>query len=302
MSGNSTLGFERDQNGDELTSTDSDRLERLCKSSGDGILVAPAETGIERIEARFQGNGFSPHRHDTYAIGLTMAGVQTFSYRGEKRASMPGQVIVIHPDEEHDGGAGTREGLRYRMLYVAPERIAETLSAAGYAELPYVPAPVVSDLRFRRDLADALSDIDQQLGNLKRECLIADLANCLTRHSDRGERSSRMLDWPSLKSCAEFLRENCSDMIRIEALEGLTDMDRFTLSRQFRKVHGTSPHRFLVMRRLDRAKAKLVEGAALAEVAIDSGFADQSHMTRHFKKAYGMTPGQWRQLAGQPAG
>jgi len=271
----------------------------LCRPATDGIRVSPPEEGIERIEARFQGNGFAPHRHDTYAIGLTMTGVQTFSYRGELRASLPGQVIVIHPDELHDGGAGTEEGLRYRMLYVAPEQIAEMMTAAGRPGLPFVPAPVLSDIRFRRALADALSDIDAELGDLKRDCLVADLADCLSRHSDRGGSSQVTLSWPDLKRCAEFLKENCADQVRMERLEDLAQLDRFTLSRQFRSVFGTSPHRYLVMRRLDRAKVELGGGATLADAAAASGFADQSHMTRHFKKAYGMTPGQWRWLAVQ---
>eukprot|EP00903_Cladosiphon_okamuranus_P001358 g1356.t1 len=226
-----------------------------------------------------------------------MEGIQTFSYRGEKRASLPGQVIVIHPDEVHDGGAGTQEGLRYRMLYVAPERISEVLEAVRRPGLPFVPAPVVTDQRFRRDLAEALSDIDQELGDLKRACLVSDLADCLSRHSDSAASSSTELHLPGLRQCAAYLRENCAEAIGMEELEGLADLDRFTLARQFRKAFGTSPHRYQVMRRLDRAKWNLGAGASLADAAISSGFADQSHMTRHFKRTFGMTPGQWRRLS-----
>ena len=81
------------------------------------------------------------------------------------------------------------------------------------------------------------------------------------------------------------------------ALERLTGLSRFALARHFRDLLGTSPYRYLVMRRLERAKGLIAGGTSLAQSAIASGFADQSHMTRHFKQAYGVSPGQWRVLA-----
>ena len=87
--------------------------------------AAPSTPGLERIEARFCGHGFDPHRHDSYAIGFTLEGVQAFRYRGTVERSTPGQVFVLHPDELHDGYAGTGAGFRYRILYVEPRRIHE---------------------------------------------------------------------------------------------------------------------------------------------------------------------------------
>jgi len=260
------------------------------------IRTSPSERGIDRIEAQFRGNGFEPHRHDTYAIGLTLSGVQRFRYRGEERASLPGQIIVIHPDELHDGGAGTKRGLRYRMIYIPPELIAEALPPAGQPALPFVASPVISDRGFQRDLTDALQDIDREMGEFKRDSLLADLAACLRRYADDRKTPSTAFDLPALRQCAEYLKESCGETIRMEHLEKIAHMDRFTLSRQFRTAFGTSPHRYLVMRRLDRVKSILARGGALAEAAAESGFADQSHMTRHFKRAYGMTPGHWRHL------
>ena len=63
----------------------------------------------------FAGHGFDSHRHDTYAIGYTIQGVQSFRYRGVSQASVRGQVYVLHPDETHDGRAGTSDGFRYRF-------------------------------------------------------------------------------------------------------------------------------------------------------------------------------------------
>jgi AraC-like DNA-binding protein len=79
-------------------------------------------------------------------------------------------------------------------------------------------------------------------------------------------------------------------------LEQIAGLDRFTLARHFRALYATSPHRFQVMRRLDRARQMMRAGEPLAEVAAYVGFADQSHFNRHFKKAYGVTPGRWMAL------
>ncbi len=268
----------------------------MCDAPGDGITSAPSESGIERIEARFHGNGFSPHRHDTYAIGLTIDGVQTFTYRGEGQASLPGQVIVIHPDELHDGGAGDEQGLRYRMIYVPPEKISDALTADRDNGLPFVSSPVLSDIEFRKELVESLTDIECEIGDFKLDCLIADLAACLKRHADTSQSKPAVLDLRALKECSDLMKECCDQNVRMADLEAVAQIDRYTLARQFRHAFGTSPHRYLVMRRLDRVKSKLQKGEKLAEAAVGSGFSDQSHMSRHFKRAFGMSPGQWRRL------
>ncbi len=138
----------------------------MCtERSADGITTAPAFPGIERIEAQFAGNAFEPHRHDTYALGVTIKGVQAFSYRGERRFSLPGQVIVLHPDEEHDGGAGTNDGLQYRMLYLEPSLVVDCLEAQGIG-LPFVDEPVIGDRLLAGTLLAALGELDRELDEL----------------------------------------------------------------------------------------------------------------------------------------
>ncbi len=96
----------------------------------DWVRRAPQHGAVERIEAYFAGHGYDPHRHDTYAIGQTLAGVQSFRYRRSQRHSLPGGCLVLHPDELHDGEAGSQEGFRYRMLYVEPALIQRRLDIA----------------------------------------------------------------------------------------------------------------------------------------------------------------------------
>ncbi|MGQ3212949.1 MAG: AraC family transcriptional regulator [Shinella sp.] len=271
-------------------------LERSCAEK-DRIVIAPELAGIERIEARFRGKGFEPHRHDTYALGVTMAGIQTFRYRGEARFSLPGNVIVLHPDEMHDGGAGTDDGLTYRMMYIPPERFLPLTAERGRT-LPFVAAPVVADPRLARLLLEAIGSMDAAIEPLKLDEIVEEIAAALLDHAGISQaRTGRLARAEVLRAC-DFLRENLSQQVSSTELEAVTGLDRFTLARQFRQLLGTSPHRYLVMRRLERAKGLIAAGESLAEAAFASGFADQAHLNRHFKKALGMTPGRFAALAG----
>jgi AraC-like DNA-binding protein len=270
-------------------------LERSCARAGDGIVAAPDFPGIERIEARFAGAAFEPHRHDTYAIGLTLAGVQTFRYRGEQRFSLPGNVIVLHPDEEHDGGAGTEAGLCYRMLYLEPSLLQRVLDLDG-ASLPFVDQPVMADAALAEALGTALASLDEALDELLVDDLLAEIAAGLVRHARQSAKPLGPLARGQAMLARDFLAANLDRAVRSEELERAAGVDRFALARHFRALFGTSPHRFLLMRRLQQARTMIAAGEPLAEVAGATGFADQSHLTRHFKKAFGVTPGRWASL------
>ena len=62
------------------------------QQSADWVRLAQSPSRTERIEAVFGGHGYEPHRHDTYAIGQTIAGVQSFHYRGGLQHSLPGDA------------------------------------------------------------------------------------------------------------------------------------------------------------------------------------------------------------------
>ncbi|PSJ55910.1 AraC family transcriptional regulator [Pseudaminobacter soli (ex Li et al. 2025)] len=279
-----------------LDTAAAERLGRLCADDRENRIVpAPALTGMERIEARFHGEAYALHRHDTYAIGVTLNGVQAFRYRGRMRYSRPGQVIVIHPDELHDGGAGTEEGLRYRMLYLEPSLLLDCLGAGG-SSLPFVRNPVLTDEALCATLLSALGPLDQTLDELFLDDFVTQLARSLAGHAGQPPKP---LGRPALRAAhlaRDYLEVNAERLVRSGELEAVTGLDRYALSRHFHAVFSTSPHRFLVMRRLQRARRLIETGEPLAEIAVATGFTDQSHLNRQFKKAYGMTPGRWAAL------
>jgi AraC-like DNA-binding protein len=268
------------------------RLERSCKDTGVArIRAGTVSQGIEWAEAFFRDRAFTPHRHDLYAIGTTMAGVQTFAYRGEGRRCLPGEIHVLHPDETHDGAPGTETGFGYRILYIDPALIG---AALGGAPLPFVADPVVrgSDAPARR-LKAAIAGVDAPLEEAAVNDLVVTLADALRAMA--GETAARRpaIDEQAVSRVRDALLAEEDTANPLAALEALAGLDRWALARQFRAAHGTSPHRFRMMRRLERARRLMTAGVGLAEASAASGFADQSHMSRQFKGAYGLTPGRW---------
>lgn len=254
-------------------------------------------SGMERIEAFFSGRGYDPHRHDSYAIGQTISGVQTYDYRGQTKSSRPGQVVVLHPDELHDGRAGTREGFLYRMLYVQPHDIMRALSGRARS-LPFVAGGLTEDPRLVEPIRFALWDIMRDPEPIEYDQMVQGIAEGLLALAPSAQGRSRSTVAEGAVGRAKNLLDDCFlHRVTSEDLEQETGVDRFALSRYFRAQLGTSPYRYIIMRRLHHAR-QLLRGSpmTLSEAALASGFADQSHFTRHFKLAYGIAPGRWRRL------
>ncbi len=250
-----------------------------------------ATPGLDWAEAAFVDLHFSPHRHDTYAVGFTTHGVQAFTYRGAARASCPGDVFVLHPDELHDGRPGGEGGFGYKIVYVAPELIGEAL---GGAALPFVADPVARDRALRAVVPALFPHPDDPREELRENDAVTALATALVRAAGQASRSTPRR--PAMTRLHDHLVESCRERLSMTVLEQEYGLDRFTLARQFRKAYGVSPSRFVTLRRLDLAKRSIAAGASLAQAAAKAGFADQAHMTRQFRAAFGTTPGKWRAL------
>jgi AraC-like DNA-binding protein len=261
----------------------------------DQIRFDRTEGSLQRLAARFGGHAYDLHRHETYAVGLTLWGAQSFHYRGGLSTSSAGQVMVIHPDEAHDGHAGVDEGFAYRMLYIDPGAVS---AALGSPANPFVPEVVADDPALASLLDEAFADFPRPLEPIAADAIVSRVAELLAARCDSAVPSRKP---PTARRAAErardFLIAEAPRTVASEELEKVSGLDRFALARHFRTVYGTSPHRFQVGRRLARAQALIVGGTPLSEVAAATGFADQSHLTRHFSARFGLTPGRWAALA-----
>lgn len=281
-----------------LRGSDRAGLERSCGASpADWLRGRELSDGVQLLQAWFAGHGFDTHRHDTYAIGLTDVGVQAFDYRGVAEISTPGMVVVLHPDETHDGRAGSPEGFGYRIVYVAPARIHEAARAirGRPCALPFVREPVT-----RNEMLVSTIEAAFRLGPepLATDDLVLRLAEVLldADPSCGGGARPINLDRSAIARARQFLDGETTRVVGSAELEQVTGLTRYDLARQFRAAFGTSPYRYSVMRRLDCARAQIRRNRSLADVALAAGFADQAHFSRMFKDAFGVTPARYRAL------
>ncbi|MDR6917359.1 AraC-like DNA-binding protein [Pseudomonas sp. 3296] len=262
-------------------------------------LAQDADTGIETLRAHFEGHAYDPHWHDSYLVGVTEQGVQQFNCRRTRHQSTPGKVFLLEPGDIHDGVAPTQEGFTYRMLYLDPQWLARELSAV------FENAPDNSQLSFANTLASdarlahATSLAFQTLhgGELKivRQAALDGLLGRLTSHLHWRARYAEDPRLPLVAQKArEYLHANAQYDIGLDQVAAATGVDRFRLTRAFKAAYGLAPHAYLVQLRLATARRLLARGEQPATVAMEMGFADQSHLGRWFVRAYGLTPAMYR--------
>jgi AraC-like DNA-binding protein len=269
--------------------------------SREWVRYCSGREGVELLEAAFEQHVYERHIHDTYAVGITRRGVQRFWCRGATHDSLPANVIVIPPGEAHDGEAGAEGGYAYRMFYVSIGRMTELASDAfdrPASSLQLRHSCLLRDPALAHELNAAWKAMSAQPTSLTTDELFSRVfASLDVRHGQTVARR-RSLDERGLQRVREYLREHVQEHVRLDDLATMASMSRFQLTRQFEKAYGLPLHAYHVHLRLSEAKRRLLVGIPIATVATDLGFADQSHLNRRFKGAFGMTPGEWRDSNG----
>jgi AraC-like DNA-binding protein len=254
--------------------------------------------GIELLRADASTHRYARHSHEGYALGIVEAGAHSFAARGREWTAVPGRVVIVNPDDAHTGGPATRDGgYSYRMIYVDEAVICAALDEAGGERTgtPFFPHAVVSDAVLAHRLSRLHRALEQPEARLEREALlITTLVDLVRRHGGTAPfagpraRSSR-----AVALARDYLAANFAEDLSLAELATLAGVDRFHLLRSFRRCLGLPPHLYQTQLRLRHAKRLLLAGEPPAMAAAAAGFADQSHLIRKFKAAYGITPGQY---------
>ena len=240
---------------------------------------------LEAWTSSWTSHAQTRHTHNQVQLSLTREGSGSFWIGESRTESPPGHLVIIPPGQVHSLSPAACEAWRFDTVYL-PE--------ASFAEVaPGTRADPALAKTFLR-VHDAIA---RDTSRLTLEVEILDLVELLVRgiheHSliaprlpERGHASlERVRDY--LESCPD----DGVDLAQLAAIAGLSP---YHFSRSFRRAFGMPPHAYLLQARVSRARALLRQGEPVCEVAARLGFADQAHLTRHFRRLTGVTPGRYR--------
>jgi AraC-like DNA-binding protein len=236
--------------------------------------------------------------HDFFAVSLNDGGRGTFDCRGEGHDAAPGTCNLIAPGELHTGRATAGEGWIYRNLHIElplMARLLESIEWRGSVEGIRFRSSLVMDRVLATRLVRAFSGVSEQGALLENESLLLSVvARLVTDHLVPGY-TLRRVGWEhaAVTRAKEWLQEHCEQNVAIGKLADLAGLSPYYLVRAFHKQVGVPPHRYQTIVRVNRARKLVAEGAALSDVAYLTGFCDQSHLNRRFKKMLGVTPGRY---------
>jgi AraC-like DNA-binding protein len=261
--------------------------------------LLPFLDGTTVLRADYKRQAFSLHSHPTYVIASITSGALRFRCEDDIFVAPTGAVCLINPHEVQTGEAATAGGWSYWSAYVP----ASVFEAIGEALLPGRRRPifrthVLDDGGVKRAVDGFFRCAQQVRSSLGRtEALLSCLSDLTECCCDNKPSSSERLETQLVRSAKDYMAGKFAEDLQLEDVAVAFGVTGFHLTRSFKRSTGLAMHAWLVQHRVERARAMLIRGTALAEAAASCGFSDQPHMTRWFRRMLGMTPREVQRMS-----
>ena len=257
----------------------------------------PQYGDMELLRATYIQHRFDLHYHEEYVVGVIERGQYEFYFEGDTQRIYTGEVVLINPSEIHSGYAIDVDGWSYRTFYPSVtmmRQIAQEMTGDTW-QLPIFQQPVIRDRQVSQAILQAHYAMEAQAPRLVTDELLRNaLSLLIARHAGNKPTMLPIYDAREpIRQVCDYMHSHFADDIALEDLATVAGYSPFYLSRMFRRTTGLPPHKYLNQIRVHRARDLLHAGLTIADVAVDVGFADQSHLTRWFKRVMGVTPGHY---------
>lgn len=243
---------------------------------------------VEVFHAHFTEYAYPMHVHEAWTLLIVDDGAVRYDLDRHEHGTPHDTVSLLPPHVPHNGSPATAHGFRKRVLYLDGTHLGEDLIGAA------VDGPDLRDPVLRLRVGQLHTALGRPGDELEAESRLTLVAERLRAHLGPAAPAPRHS--PALaRSLRELLDEHLVQGIGLDEAARLVHAHPAHLVRAFSGAYGIAPHQYLMSRRVDRARRLLLDGRAPGEVASATGFYDQSHLNRHFKKLVGVTPGRYAQ-------
>jgi AraC-like DNA-binding protein len=249
----------------------------------------PGVAGVrEVLHARFTDHAYPQHTHDAWTLFIVDDGAIRYDLDRHARGAEPSMVSVLPPFVAHDGRPARDGGYRKRVIYLEPEVLGEDLIG------PAVDAPASADPSLRRHVARLHRALAEPDDRLEAETRLAFLAERIrARYVVPDAAAEPQVGGDLAEALRAWLDERLFESVSMADAAVALEAGPTQLARAFAATFGIAPHTYVLGRRLDAARDRILDGRPLADVAAEVGFFDQAHLTRRFKRFLGVTPGRF---------
>jgi AraC-like DNA-binding protein len=238
---------------------------------------------VEVLHAHFTDHAYPMHAHDSWTLLIVDDGAVRYDLDRHERGAFGDLVTLLPPRVPHNGCSTSPRGFRKRVFYLAPEQLPTGLVGAT------VDNSAFADPRLRRLISELHHTIRRPGEDLAAETHLAEITEQLQARLGRPTLPAG-LDRTPARRLRDLLEEHVVAGLSLRDAARELHFHPAYLVRSFTAEFGMPPHQYLISRRVDLARRLILGGDPLSSVATDSGFYDQPHLIRHFKRILGVSP------------
>ena len=242
-----------------------------------GYKPVPHLDDVRLLHVEDATHHYPRHVHEEFCIAMIHRGSETHICRDERHVAFPGDLLCVNPEDAHESISA---GVEYKSIHIKPALFGSMLFTQS----------IVSDPGLFQRFVELYSLLESDVPSVEKEFELADAVGCLLRrHNSPIEPSESS----SVQRVRDFLRSNYAINTSLSDLASIANVSPFHLVRIFNDQIGVPPHEFQTQVRITNAQRLLRDGHSISDAAVETGFFDQSHFSRNFKRITGLTPGKY---------
>lgn len=246
----------------------------------------------------FNNYGFDKHIHEEFAIGVIEKGYMDGFVDGRIRSINEASIMTINPDTAHSNWSRNNNSYTQAALYLNKSFI-ETLAKTNFETKDiYFKAGLLEDSSLAKEFLNLISSYEKnELTSIDYECKLIEILNKILLCNTKVQTQKILTKHDiAIYKAKEIMNDKLNEDLTLDEISKELDISKYHFLRLFKEYTHFSPHSYLMLKRLEKAKIMLQKGYAIIEVAYSCGFNDQSHLNRRFKACVGITPKEYQKF------